>query len=61
MVSRGTAPTPELALRSGANGVFHLALPPGRFTVEAYAGDGRHAASEVTVTNAPVAIDLVLG
>lgn len=61
MVTRGTAPTPELAIRSRPDGGFGLSLPAGTFTVEAYAGDGRKARAEVMVTNAAVEFDLVLG
>lgn len=39
-VEHGTAPTPEIALKTNADGMCRLALPPGRFTVAAFF-DGR--------------------
>jgi hypothetical protein len=35
----GTAPTPEIARRTDATGAFQVGLPPGRFRLEAVAGN----------------------
>jgi hypothetical protein len=40
-VARGTAPTPEIGIVCDADGYFGIALPPGRYTIEARAPDGR--------------------
>jgi hypothetical protein len=37
-VVSGTAPTPEIGIRSGAEGRFVVALPAGTFTLEAREG-----------------------
>ena len=37
-VVEGDAPTPEIGIRADSGGWFHVALPEGRFVVEAYAG-----------------------
>ncbi|WP_181832669.1 carboxypeptidase-like regulatory domain-containing protein [Bosea caraganae] len=47
-VASGTASTPEIAIRCDADGWFRLALPPGRFVIEARAPDGRTGKVEVT-------------
>ena len=60
MVTGGTAPTPEIAIRSRPDGSFRIGLPSGSFVVAAYAGDGRQARAEVVVNDAPVEIDLLL-
>jgi hypothetical protein len=36
----GTAPTPEIARRTGDDGAFHVGLPPGRFRVQAVCASG---------------------
>jgi Carboxypeptidase regulatory-like domain len=43
----GTAPFPEIALLTDADGMFQLALPPGRFRLRAYAPDGASGDVEV--------------
>ena len=40
-VASGDAPTPEIGIRADAEGWFHLALPEGRFVVEAHAGGAK--------------------
>lgn len=37
----GTAPTPEIARRTDAAGGFQVALPPGRFRIEAVTQRGK--------------------
>lgn len=52
-VARGTAPTPEIGIVCDAEGYFGIALPPGRYTIEARAPDGRvGSTSLVTGTEA---------
>lgn len=45
-VVSGTAPTPEIGIRSGADGRFTVALPAGKFRLQAHAG-GQAGAVEV--------------
>jgi hypothetical protein len=52
-VVSGTGPTPEIAIRSDAQGRFGLALPPGYYVVAARLGDGREGACEVEAGNDP--------
>lgn len=52
MVAGGTAPTPEIAIRTDAEGRFRLALPAGTFRVVAHAADGRRGEIEVTRSDA---------
>ena len=47
-VARGTAPTPEIGIGCDADGYFGIALPPGRYVLEARAPDGR--IGRVTIT-----------
>jgi hypothetical protein len=47
-VAHGTAPTPEIGIGCDAEGYFAIALPPGRFVLEARAPDGR--TGRVTLT-----------
>ncbi len=39
-VTRGTAPTPEIGIRCDSEGRFRIALPPGRYEIEARAPNG---------------------
>lgn len=48
-VERGTTPTPELAIVSGPDGTFTIALPDGSFRIGARTRDGRTGATEVSV------------
>lgn len=43
----GTAPTPEIGRRTTEEGVFQVALPRGRFRVQAVAPSGAKGAVEV--------------
>lgn len=43
----GTAPTPEIGRRTDETGRFQVALPPGRFRVEAVAPGGATGLIEV--------------
>ncbi len=47
-VTRGTAPTPEIGIVCDADGCFGIALPPGRYTIEARAPDGRTGSIAIT-------------
>jgi hypothetical protein len=46
-VAWGTAPTPEIARTTDAEGRFRVGLPPGRFRIDAAAPDGRRGRVEV--------------
>ena len=46
-VARGTAPTPEIAIRCDKEGRFRLALPPGRFVIEAQSAEGAIGSLEI--------------
>jgi hypothetical protein len=59
-VEWGTAPTPEIAIRANENGIFRLALPNGRFRVEARAPDGAIGSIELMIENAPREFEIVL-
>jgi hypothetical protein len=59
-VGWGTAPTPEIAIRADENGVFPLALPSGRFRVEARAPEGATGSIELMIENGPRDFDIVL-
>jgi hypothetical protein len=59
-VASGTAPTPEIAIRSDARGEFRIALPRGRFVVEARAPDGVACKIEVVVEATAVELEIVL-
>lgn len=48
-VASGTAPTPEIAIRTNAEGRFRIALPDGRFVLEAHGPDGSAGGVELTV------------
>lgn len=45
-VEWGTGPTPEVALKTTANGRFQLALPQGRYRIRAHAPDGETGSLE---------------
>jgi hypothetical protein len=48
-VASGTAPTPEIGIRTGSDGRFMVALPPGTFQLEARAPNGAAGRVEVSV------------
>jgi hypothetical protein len=50
-VARGTAGTPEIAVKCDDTGHFRLALPPGHFQIEARSVEGAVGSTEVDVTN----------
>lgn len=58
-VAWGTAPTPEIAIRTGSDGGFAVALPPGRFRIEANSPDGKGEA-EIEVAGEPPEIEIHL-
>lgn len=49
VVERGTAPYPEIARKTGAQGTLKYALPDGEFELVAHAGDGRTGRGKLTV------------
>ena len=48
-VASGTAATPEIAIRTNGEGRFRIALPNGRFVLEAHGADGSAGSVELTV------------
>jgi hypothetical protein len=54
-VTSGTAPTPEIAIRTGPDGSFKVALPNGLFHLEARAPNGRTGVTDVLVDDAHAA------
>ncbi len=59
-VQRGTAPTPEIAIRCDAKGGFHIALPPGRYDIEARAPGGEFGTVSVETGSEAQIIEIVL-
>jgi len=59
-VGWGTAATPEIAFRADENGVFRLALPSGRFRVEARGPDGATGSIELTIEREALQFEIVL-
>jgi Carboxypeptidase regulatory-like domain len=57
-VVRGTAPTPEIGIRSDADGRFRIALPLGDFEIEARAPDGRTGRASVTSLGEPLPVKI---
>jgi len=45
----GTAPTPEISIRTDPLGNFRIDLPPGRFRLAGHAPDGRIGTIDVEV------------
>lgn len=60
-VTGGSAPTPEIAIRTNAEGRFSVALPEGSFTLEAYHPDAGRGRTTVKTTAADEEIRLELG
>jgi hypothetical protein len=59
-VGWGTAPTPEIAIRANENGIFRLALPIGRFRVDARGPDGATGSIELVIENKALHFEIVL-
>jgi hypothetical protein len=59
-VAWGTAPTPEIAIRADEKGIFRLALPNGRFRIEASGPDLAAGSVEVIVEDRPCEFEIVL-
>jgi hypothetical protein len=59
-VASGTAPTPEIAIRSDQHGQFRIALPRGRFIIEARAPDGAAGNVQVVVEATAIEFKIVL-
>jgi hypothetical protein len=59
-VAWGTAPTPEIAFRADDNGIFRLALPSGRFRIDARGSDGATGSLELIIEREPLHFDIVL-
>jgi hypothetical protein len=59
-VARGTAGTPEIAIKCDLAGRFRLALPPGRFQIEARSTAGTIGAIEIEVSKGDEEIAIVI-
>ncbi len=59
-VAAGTAPTPEIAIRTNEAGEFRIALPPGKFRIEAHGPHGARGSHELHVSASEVRIEIVL-
>ncbi len=59
-VARGTGPTPEIAIRTGADGGFRIALPAGRYRIEAHSGDGAAGGQDLSVGGDAVTFEIVI-
>jgi hypothetical protein len=59
-VKTGTAPTPEIGIVCNEDGEFKLALPPGRYVVEARSNDGRSGTVEIETQDHAREISIVL-
>ena len=59
-VTWGTAPTPEIGIVAGDDGGFVVALPPGRFRLQANSGD-KSGQAEVEVAGEAPTIEIRLG
>lgn len=59
-VAHGSAPTPEIGIRSNSEGRFKIALPPGRFTIGADGPEGTKGAVDVVVEQGPIEIAIRL-
>jgi hypothetical protein len=46
-VTWGTAPTPDIARKTGDDGAFQVGLPPGKFRIRATASESRSGEVEV--------------
>ena len=46
-VTWGTAPTPDIARKTGEDGTFQVGLPPGKFRIRATASESRSGEVEV--------------
>lgn len=60
-VTRGTAPTPEIAIRCDTQGRFRIALPPGKFDIEAQSPDGASGRTTVEIEAGLVDIVILVG
>jgi hypothetical protein len=59
-VASGTAGTPEIAVKCDDTGHFSLALPRGRFWIEARSVEGAVGSTEIDVTNDIEGIAIVI-
>ena len=56
-----SVPMPELALLTGSDGYFEVALPQGRFRLRAHGPRGEVGEAEVGVEDGVAVADLVIG
>lgn len=59
-VTRGTAPTPEIGIRCDQEGRFRIALPPGRYEIEARAPNGELGTVSIETHTEVQIIDIIL-
>jgi hypothetical protein len=59
-VTRGTAPTPEIGIRCDVEGRFRIALPPGRYEIEARAPDGELGTVSIETSREAQIVEIVL-
>jgi hypothetical protein len=59
-VASGTAPTPEIAIRCDDDGRFRIALPSGRFRIEARAPDGAVGTVDATTDQQAIEIEIIV-
>jgi len=59
-VTRGTAPTPEIGIRCDSEGRFRIALPPGRFEIEARAPNGELGTVSIETNGEVQVVEIVL-
>jgi hypothetical protein len=59
-VGWGTAPTPEIAFRADDSGIFRIALPSGRFRIDARGPDGATGNVDLTIGQAAVQFEIML-
>lgn len=59
-VAHGTAPTPEIGIGCDADGCFGVALPPGRYTIEARGPDGRLGSVTITTGTTPLSFEILV-
>jgi hypothetical protein len=60
-VARGTAPTPEIAIRCDGEGNFHTFLPHGRYIIEALAPNGTTGSVEIATGVISQLIQIIVG
>ncbi len=60
-VQRGTAPTPEIAIRCDTEGRFRIALPPGHYDIQACTPNGVCATVNIETGTVKQIIEIAIG